>query len=300
MGQRRSRKNDPPADQQVSMGRFKKIFFPASSLFSRALPLASCLLLFASCLLPLGCFSQTKHKIMLVPFEPKLYMSQVDHKFNAETKQTQKQIKETFRKGVNKEMESALKKSYEVVDLLKDTVKYGKDLSAIYKSLTYSYDKVPDQSNYKAPVSDKNKQDNIKKGQLVVETDPNARFMNAKLTNSTLAPGLFARYKTDVFLFITQLDIISTTLATGETGTLTERTITLHYSAYSIDAKEIQAGTCSLKIPGDVNTPAKIVSSYISKMATEITRRINVALTKKDAQQKEKEKPKEPEKKKTN
>jgi hypothetical protein len=290
MGQRRSGKNDPRTDWQVTMNNRKKISLPVVSRF----------LLLVSCLSFLVSFSQTKHRVMLVPFEPKLYMSQVDHKFNAETKQSQKQIRETFRKGVNKELESTFKKNYEVIDMLKDTAKYGKDLSAIYKNLTYSFDKVPDQSNYKAPVSDKNKQDNIKKGQLVVETDPNARFMNARITNPSLVPGLFTRYKTDVFLFITQLDIISTTVGTGETGTLTERTITLHYSAYSVDAKEIQAGICSLKIPGDVNTPSKIVSSYISKIAAEVTRRITVALTKKDAQQKEKEKPKEPEKKKTN
>jgi hypothetical protein len=223
---------------------------------------------------------------MIIPFEGKLYMSQIDHKINAETKMSQKQIKETFRRGISKELESALKKNYETLDLLKDTSKYKKDLFAIYKSLTYTYDKVPDQSNYKAPVNDKTKNESIKKGQLVVETDPNARFMNAKIMSPAMVPGLFAKYKTDLFLFVNQLDILSNTLASGETGSLTERVITVHYTVYTIDAKEIQSGICSVKFSPEVNAPSKIVSSYISKIAGEIARRINLAVTKKDAAEK--------------
>lgn len=243
------------------------------------------LFILASCLLPLGSVAQ-KHKIMLIPFEPKLYMSHVDHKFNAETKMTQKQIKEAFRKGVNKELETAFKKNFEVLDLMKDTAKYKKDLFGIYKNLTYTFDKVPDQSNYKAPVNEKNKNDNIKKGQLIVETDPNARFMNAKITSANMVPGLYVKYKTDMFLFANQLDIISNTLATGETGTLSERIITLHYTVYTVDAKEIQSGICSVKFPADVNAPNKIISAYIGKIAVEIARRVSVALARKEAVQK--------------
>jgi hypothetical protein len=47
-----------------------------------------------------------------------------------------------------------------------------------------------------------------------------------------------------------------------------------------VDAKELNSGTCSLKFPGDVNSPSKIISSYVSKMGTEINRRIILALAK--------------------
>ncbi len=218
-----------------------------------------------------------------------MYMSQIDHKFNAETKLTQKQIKASFRKGVNEELAKSLKKYFEVLDLLKDTVKYRKDLFSIYKSLTYNFVKVPDQSNYKAPITDKEKKkQTIKNGQLVVETDPNARFMNAKITSAGIIPEMYAKYKTDLFLFINQIDITSSAVISSETGTISERMITLHYTVYTVDAKEINSGTCSLKFPGDANNPAKVISMYVSKMAIEIMRRINLALSK----------PKVPEKKK--
>ena len=62
----------------------------------------------------ISCLAQVKHKVMVIPFEPKLYMSQIDHKINAETKLNQKEIKETFRKSVNAELAKALKQKYEV------------------------------------------------------------------------------------------------------------------------------------------------------------------------------------------
>jgi hypothetical protein len=253
------------------------------SKMNRPSPLASrpflYLLLTACFLLPTACFSQ-KHKIMIIPFEQRLYMSQIDHKINAETKLTQKQIKEVFRKGTNEELSKALKKNFEVLDLLKDTVKYKKDLFSIYKSLTYKYEKVPDQSNYKAPVAEKDKKETIKKGQLVVETDPNARFMNAQIISPAMVPALFAKFKTDLFLFVNQLDITSASVLSNETGSISERVISLHYTVYTVDAKEINSGICSIKFPGDVNTPSKILSGSISKIAQEINRRILLALSK--------------------
>ncbi len=237
-------------------------------------------LLIVSFFFVIASFSQTKHKIMIIPFEPKMYMSQIDHKFNAETKLTQKQIKTSFRKGVNAELSRALKKNYEVIDLLKDTTKYKKDLFSIYKSLTYNFVKVPDQSNYKAPLTEREKKNQtIKNGQLVVETDPNARFMNAKITSPGIIPEMYSKYKTYLFLFINQIDITSSTVVASETGTISERMITLHYTVYKVDAKEINSGTCILKFPGDANNPGKVISMYVSKMAVEITRRINFALS---------------------
>lgn len=229
-------------------------------------------------------YSQIKHKVMVIPFEPKLYMSEIDHRINAETKLNQKEIKEAFRKGINTELVKALKQKYEVLDLFKDTAKCKKDILSIYKNISFSYEKVPDQTNYKAPVEEKGKKDpTIKNGQILVESNIDARFMNAKVTSATLIPSLYAKYKTDLFLFVNQLDIFSGQATVGDIGATTERTVTLHYTVFTVDAKEINSGICSIKFPSDVNTPSKITSGYVSKIATEINRRITLALSKIEA-----------------
>jgi len=49
--------------------------------------------------------------------------------------------------------------------------------------------KVPNQDNYKPPVKEKEEK-TVTNGQLVVESNSDARFMNAKLKNATLVPYL--------------------------------------------------------------------------------------------------------------
>ena len=61
--------------------------------------------------------------------------------------------------------------------------------------------RVPDQAHYKPPVKDK-KENEIKNGQIISETDNTPHFMNAKLKNATLVPYLYGKYKTDIFVFI--------------------------------------------------------------------------------------------------
>jgi hypothetical protein len=41
------------------------------------------------------------HKVMLIPFEPKLYNSEIDYQINKETKLSGKEIKYKFRDGMN-------------------------------------------------------------------------------------------------------------------------------------------------------------------------------------------------------
>ena len=222
---------------------------------------------------------------MIIPFEPKLYMSQIDHKINAETKLSQKEIKETFRRSINAEFARVMKQKMEVIYLLKDTVKYKKELQGIYRNISYAYEKVPDQSNYKTPVADNaSNGGHIKNGQILIETSPEARFMNTRVINPALIPGLFAKYKTDIFLFINQLDLFSNQLMANDMGAgISERVVTIHYTVFTIDAKEINSGTCSMKFPTDVNVPTKITTLYINKLAVEISRRISLALNKAEA-----------------
>ncbi len=151
------------------------------------------------------------HKIMLIPFEPRLYLSEIDHNINVETKLTAKEIRYKFRDGLNDQLYKAFKAvKYNVVDLMEDTVKYKKDIEGIYQFLSYDFQKVPDQNNYQPPKKEKD-QKKIEKGQLNVESNTDARFMNAKVTNAKVVPILFGKYKTDVFVFINQLEIKSST-----------------------------------------------------------------------------------------
>lgn len=220
------------------------------------------------------------HKVMLVPFEPKLYNSEIDYQINKETKLSGKEIKYKFRDGINEQLYKAFKASkYSVVDLMEDTTKYKKEIESIYQHLSYEYLKVPNQENYKAPEKDK-KEKAIEKGQINVETKTDARFMNAKITNPKLVPVLYGKYKTDVFVFINQLDIKAAMSTTDLSGTGNEfRKIVVHYTVYTYDAKEINSGIAEQEFPADLNNPSKIIDKYFSKVAETINLRVIKALS---------------------
>jgi hypothetical protein len=217
---------------------------------------------------------------MLIPFEPKLYNSEIDYQINKETKLTGKEIKYKFRDGMNEQLYKAFKGSkYSVVDLMEDTVKYKKETEAIYQLLSYEYMKVPDQEHYKAPVKEKNEK-TVEKGQIIVETKTDARFMNAKVASPKLFPMIYGKFKTDVFVFINELDIKAGMGTTEFAGGGNEyRKIVLHYTVYTNDGKEINSGIAEQEFPMELNNPNKIIDKYFSKIAETINARVVKALT---------------------
>lgn len=220
------------------------------------------------------------HKALLVPFEPKLYMSEIDRNIHAETKLSPKEIKHKFRDGLNEQIYKAFKAAkYNVVDLMEDTVRYKKDVEGVYQYLSYEYLKVPDQNNFKAPEKEKQGK-KVEKGQLIVETDGEKRFMNSRITNPKFASTLHNKYKADVFVLINQLDIhASGYKEPGDPGEGNpNRKITVHYSVYTADGKVINSGIAEEEFDPALNNPKKIIEKHFSKIATMIVQRVNKGL----------------------
>ena len=215
------------------------------------------------------------HKVMLIPFEPKLYMGEIDRSIHLETKLSPREIKYKFRDGLNDQLYKAFKTAkYNVLDLMEDTVKYKKDLEGVYQYLSYEFLKVPDQNNYKAPKKEKEEK-KIEKGQVIVETNSDQRYMEARLTNPKVVPLLYGKYKTDIFVFINQLDI----LASGSKDVNDQgsgnpnRKISVHYTVYTFDAKEINSGIVVEEFDPVLNNPKKIIEKHFSKIALTIVQR---------------------------
>lgn len=221
------------------------------------------------------------HKVMLIPYEPRMYMGEVDRQIHEETQLTPGQIRAKFRDGLNEQLYRAFKGSnYNVVDLLDDTVKYRKDLEGIYEHLSYDYQKVPDQERYSPPAKEE-KAATIEKGQLTVETNSERRFMNAKVTNPKVVPLLYAKYRTDLFIFINQLDIKASGNPdpTQFLNASPNRKISVHYTVYSYDAKEINSGLAEEEFDPTLNNPRKIIDKHFSSIAFTIAGRVNKQLT---------------------
>ena len=206
-------------------------------------------------------------KIMLIPFEPKLYMSDIDRKINQQTKWSFEQIREHFRHKLDAQLKLKLQSTAPVVSFYSDSTKTWKDLLYIYKSTSLSYDIIPEPN---APTSASAKKKGIKNGQIEVEINTDKKFMNLKIDDSKLLGYLNKKYKTDYFVFVNQLDIKNEADSYDIATDTYQRDVTVHYSIFDKTGKNILAGISTSRFNSKENDPEKIVLHYLSPIATNI------------------------------
>ncbi|MEO6882728.1 MAG: hypothetical protein ABI199_01750 [Bacteroidia bacterium] len=220
-------------------------------------------------------FSQTtssttvKEKMLIIPFEPKMYMSEIDLYISQETKMTYPQMWANFRNNLNTSLALQFKGNYAPISLLSDT----NELQYIYENITYEYDAVPDTSAKAS--SKKNQEDTHQMINGQVNTDVNAQqgFMNTKVTNQLLLPKLNKKYGADVFIFINELDIKHVLKSDADMSTsdnIYEREMTVQYSILDKAGKTITAGVSSIRFPVSVNNPKKIEALCYPKICVAI------------------------------
>jgi hypothetical protein len=220
----------------------------------------------------------TKGKIMIIPFEPMLYMSEIDQKINEQTKWEFETIRENFRYQLDLQLKLHLKDIAPAVSFYTDSTKRWKDLSYIYKSTDLSYDLV--EKPTEATVQ-KVKQSGIKNGQLSVEVNEDKKFMNTKITNDEVLTYLNKKYETDYFVFINELDIKNDMTSYDMTQDLYQRQVIVHYSILDKTGKTIKAGIEMASFTSKENNPKKIVAQCFAPIATTIATACSTIINKK-------------------
>lgn len=214
-------------------------------------------------------------KILLIPFNPKLYLSEVDKKIGTENKMTFEQIRTAFRTGLDSKISLQLKSVNITYSLLSDTVKNRKELERIYKSIGYDYDiPLADGAVAKSTAGQKDKPA-IQNGQLTVEMNDEFRFMNAKINDPKLLPYLQEKYKADVFVFINQLDIKKNEASYDIITDTYTRDVIVHYTVFDKSGKRINAGVATSSFPSTINDPKAIINTAFTQAAKTISTRVS-------------------------
>lgn len=215
----------------------------------------------------------TGGKIMLIPFEPKLYMSEVDAKINQQTKWNFEQIRENFRHQLDAQLKLKLQSTARVVSFYSDSAKMSKDLIYIYNATSLSYDPIDKPT---AAIAPSQTQSGIKNGQIEVELNMDKKFMNTKLSNADALTYLSKKYKTDYFVFVNELDIKNDPDSYSIATDSYQREVAVHYSILDKTGKTIAAGISSARFSSKINEPKKIVSLSFSPIATFIATKFSV------------------------
>ncbi len=206
------------------------------------------------------------HKILLVPFESKMLMSEIGKEVNAKTHLTYTAITQELRKEMDLAMFGALRRSCVTISLLDGRQRSDSTLAYIYGSTSYSYDIVPG-TTPDAGSKDKStaKGQYIKNGQLEVPVDYSKRFMNISILNPKLLADLSAQYHTDTYVFINELDIKNVdNNATNLSDETYRREVTVHYSVIDNSGHYISKGIVTVYFPYSENDPKVIGEKYFS------------------------------------
>jgi hypothetical protein len=215
-------------------------------------------------------------KIMVVPFEPQMYMGDIGEKIYIESKWNFKQLSEYFRHQLDNQLKLKLQSiSSPVVTFYADSSKTSKDLEYIYKSTTLSFDPIDKPAS---PTVANKKENNIKNGQLAVEISNDKKFTNAKFSDKELIPYLNKKYNSQYFVFINELDL-KTVMESYDLATDSyQREATVHYTIVDDKSKLITAGAASYRFSSKTNEPKKIVSQTFSPIAAYIAAKLDTAI----------------------
>ncbi|HET6226811.1 MAG TPA: hypothetical protein VFF27_11070 [Bacteroidia bacterium] len=207
-------------------------------------------------------------KIMVVPFEPKLYMSEIDKKVNDQTKWSFNQIRENFRHQLDVQLQQKFKPYSSVISFYSDSAKMAKDLEYLYGSTHLVFDPVNNPTASATASSAPTRA--IKNGQVEVEMNDDKKFTNLLIENKEALPYFTKKYHTEYFVFINQLDIKNDASTYNITTDSYQRKVDIHYTIFDKNGKLIVAGIASSTFSSKENNPKKIVSLSFAPAANYI------------------------------
>lgn len=228
------------------------------------------------------------NKILLIPFEPKLYMSDIDRDVAAKSNMRFTEIRGRFRQGLTDAMFVETMQQHKAVSMLSDDPEIAKDLNYIYMSVGYHYKEMPIEETpeektsgiqslmNKAKKAIEPKQPEpgtrIENGQLASYADNKERYMNIKIINLNMLDYLSKKYEADLFLFITQLDIkkaADTDYRDLEAENY-KREVKVHYSIIDKDGNEIGGGAAKTYFSSRENDIDRIMKTNFTAISQQV------------------------------
>jgi hypothetical protein len=242
-------------------------------------------------------------RLMLIPFEPKMYRSEIDRYIGRKDGLNFQEIRGYFRLAMDNAIYLEAKKDYDVERMHADDPEVNRDLDYIYKSVGYQFREMPKpkepekkgiskfadkvSTKVKDKIDDMNGKEEpkpegayIQNGQLMQVNYTNERFMATQVINQEMFNYLSPKYGSGLYLFVNQLDIrLSPGQETTSFGSDNfRREIKVHFSILTNDKKEIYAGAVKREFSGNNNSIKLIILNNFPALAKEIVRYLPVVL----------------------
>ena len=223
-------------------------------------------------------------KIMIIPFEPEMYLCGIQRNIAAESNKSHSQIVRFFRYGLSSQLQNKFLYLYNTTSLIhfNDSTK---DLLKTYASIRYKFEPYQKEltaeeieagkKKKKKILFKKKKQTKISNGQLVSRKTTEPKFASLQIRNKAILAYLSNKYQTDLFVFITELDIQNNISdQTALANNRYTRDLRAHYAIVDYEGRFISKGVVSTTFPNTVNSVNEITSVYFPKLADKLVEKL--------------------------
>lgn len=233
-----------------------------------------------------------KKRVLIIPFEPKLYISDIDNELIKENELSgQKELRAKMRAALDQNIYLSFNQMYDAFSFY--TIPQDeaiKELSYIYNSIGYKYEPLPKEEHLEKESTGKKllnkfkkkeqpvdeKKEGVINGEVVSISDNQEKYMQTKISNDNLLPTLNKTYFADYYLFINELDIKrSVNNAYSVDGQYYKREMKVHYTIFDNAGNIIDSGAVKTLFPPNNNDFNKIVKTQFMMVAQELLNRFN-------------------------
>jgi hypothetical protein len=231
--------------------------------------------------------NSNKGSVLIIPFEPKLYISDIDNQLAKQNGMMFQDIKAKFRAALDQNIFITLKNYFTPLSFYTLNEEEARtELSYIYNSIGYKYEvlevEVEDESKGKKFANKFKKKENndeyieasVQNGQVVSQVDNREKYMKTILSNDQFLTTLNKKYQAEYYIFINELDIKRGGDSQYTNSSKTpDRTIKVHYTIFN-NKEEVSSGAIITAFDGNENDINKIIKSQFGIIAEKIVSKI--------------------------
>jgi hypothetical protein len=206
--------------------------------------------------------SAPQRKILIIPYEPKMHISDADHDIAEYSNRTPQQMRAMFRMGLAHQVNATVVTQYPTYSLLEDLrPEAQREMQRIYHAIDYSYDTVFSAQQMKKDAWGKKlSKKEQKQRQESQASSGDLKFMNVKMLDPQLLKELSMTYGADLFVFVTQVEIKTNRKECAGSGIdLFDRDIKVHYAIYNKDGTEMYGGIAAYRTDNSSNDVTAIM-----------------------------------------
>jgi len=238
-------------------------------------------------------------RVLLVPFDPRIYYNDATSIMASEAGETHDEIMMYFREQFNLQLYNAMMDSCEIVNLMSDNTRQAtEDISGLYSSISYElrlamentpedpedvekmnyfqrkkYEKqeqkrIEDMENYKTRIVD---------GELVGRRQPvGDKYLHIVFHSPEVLEEIAARRDIDYFLFVNQFDIKGNYGDPYLSGnSKSQRTIKVHFSLFNAHGKLVHGSFGENKMPFNLADKKEMSNLYFPEVIRQIVNNID-------------------------